>query len=315
MEAKDADTLDEFDLEDLAASEELEPEEWEEESQPIKPGVLVLVFLGLIVAAAVICGVLWHFTHRGDGQEGQSSLPVATTAPTSQPASEPVATTEPTSQPTAEPEATAEPTSQPAAEPVATAEPTSQPTAEPAATDSASVQEPISGNETMTFTAVQETVMPKDVLNLRSLPSTQDSENVVAQAKNGEALTRIGINHDTGWSKIDYNGQTVYAVSQYLTTDLSYTPPVEAANPNRVSTKDGRVIVFTDCDDNVSPKEYVNLRLEPSTSEGNSTVHCKLDYGEVVHRTGYSVDSGWSRVEYDNHVLYVVTSLVYVVTE
>ena len=88
---------------------------------------------------------------------------------------------------------------------------------------------------------------------------------------------------------------------------------MQAANPNRVSTAGGRVIIFSDCDDWISPKEYVNLRLEPSTDGGNDTVSCQLNYGEKAHRTGYSTDSGWSRVEYDGKVLYVVTSLMYVV--
>ena len=90
------------------------------------------------------------------------------------------------------------------------------------------------------------------------------------------------------------------------------TQPSATTDPNRVPTKDGRVIVFMDCDDFVTPKEYVNLRLEPSTSEGNATIHCRLNYGETVHRTGISEDSGWSRVEKDGVVCYVVTSLVYV---
>ena len=97
------------------------------------------------------------------------------------------------------------------------------------------------------------------------------------------------------------------------TPEVTATPrPVVTTDPNRVSTQDGRVIVFTDCDDIVTPKEYVNLRLEPSTSEGNATIHCRLNYGETVHRTGISEDSGWSRVEKDGVVCYVVTSLVYV---
>ena len=80
------------------------------------------------------------------------------------------------------------------------------------------------------------------------------------------------------------------------------TQPSATTDPNRVPTKDGRVIVFMDCDDFVTPKEYVNLRLEPSTSEGNATIHCRLNYGETVHRTGISEDSGWSRVEKDGVV-------------
>ena len=174
--------------------------------------------------------------------------------------------------------------------------------------------EPVSGDTSMRFTAVDETVTAKDVLNLRSAPTTADSENVVAQLKNGESTKRIGMNNDTGWSKLEYNGQTVYAVSRYLTTDLAYKPPVQKTNPNRVNTLDGRVIIFTDCDDYISPKNYVNLRLEPSTSQGNDTVHARLNYGEVVHRTGYSAEAGWSRVEYNGQVVYVVTSYMIIVT-
>ena len=191
---------------------------------------------------------------------------------------------------------------------------------EPSESSSAEVtdnenKEPVQGTGTMEFRAVEESVTPKDVVNLRSVPTTTDDGNIVIQSKNGEVLKRVGVNGDTGWSKIEYNGETVYAVTQYLTTDLNYKPPVQPSNPNRVNTLDGRVIIFADCDDWISPKEYVNLRTEPSTSEGDGTVSCQLQNGEKAHRTGYSADSGWSRVEYNGQVLYVVTSLVYVVTE
>ena len=170
---------------------------------------------------------------------------------------------------------------------------------------------PVSGNENMEFTELSETVTAKDVTNLRTLPSTLDETNVVAQLLNGESVTRTGVNEAYGWSRLDYNGQTVYAVSSYLTTDLSYKPPVAPNDPNRVSTQDGRVIIFTGCSDYITPKEYVNLRTEPSTSEGESTVRCQIRNGDTVYRTGYSPDSGWSRVEYNGEVLYVVSSMVY----
>ena len=80
-----------------------------------------------------------------------------------------------------------------------------------------------------------------------------------------------------------------------------------------MTTSSGRVVTFIDCDDLVSPKIYCNLRSEPSTDEGNGSIYYQLQYGEQVHRTGYDEDSGWSRVEYDGQVLYVVTSLIYVV--
>lgn len=174
-------------------------------------------------------------------------------------------------------------------------------------------QETPAGNTGMTFVSVQESVTPKDAVNLRTAPDTTDEGNIVVKIQNGETLARIGVNNDTGWSRIDYNGQTLYAVSQYLTTDLNYKPPVAPVDPNRVTTAGGSVIIFENCDDWITPKEYVNLRTEPSTVQEDATVSCQLNYGEKAHRTGYSADFGWSRVEYDGQVLYVVTSFVNVV--
>ena len=77
----------------------------------------------------------------------------------------------------------------------------------------------------MTFGDVNETVTAKDVINLRSTPYTGDEGNVVGQLKNGETLVRTGRNDSTGWSRLEYNGQTVYAVTAYLTTDLAYKTP------------------------------------------------------------------------------------------
>ena len=105
------------------------------------------------------------------------------------------------------------------------------------------------GSQPMTFDARQDSVTPKELVNLRSAPTTKDPANIVTQAKNGEVLARTGINEDSGWSRIDYNGQTLYAVTQNLSIDLNYTPPVQAADPNQLTTADGRVIVFKNCDE------------------------------------------------------------------
>lgn len=107
------------------------------------------------------------------------------------------------------------------------------------------------------------------------------------------------------------------AVPTAVPTSAPTAVPTEAptANPNRVSTIDGRVIVFENCDEWIMPKEMVNMRIEPSTTEGDATVWGKLYYGEKVHRTGISEDSGWSRIEYDGHVLYVVSNYMYLMVE
>lgn len=68
------------------------------------------------------------------------------------------------------------------------------------------------------FEEVNDQVTAKVEVNLRTLPSVEDPECVVVTSiKNGEVVTRTGINRDLGWSRVDYNGQTLYCVSSYLT--------------------------------------------------------------------------------------------------
>lgn len=281
-------------------ADDWQEDDWEDEPEPMKPWTMVLIFLGLLILAAILCAILWRFTHGDDKQDADNEAtqpPVVAEGPTSAPEEQ---TPLPAEEPTATPDEQQSPD--------ASETPTADTTAAPTPADD--LGEPTDGDVSMSFNAVQESVTPKDIINLRSVPSTADENTVVVQVSNGEVLNRTGMNPDTGWSRIDYNGQTLYAVTQYLTTDLTYKPPVQAANPNRITTISGRVIIFTDCDDQLTPKEYVNLRTEPSTTEGDTTVRCQVQSGEVVHRTGYSADSGWSRVEYNGEVLYVVTSLM-----
>lgn len=99
------------------------------------------------------------------------------------------------------------------------------------------------------------------------------------------------------------------------TEDSSEGPSQNGQSGDTVTTADGRVITFTPCDDTIMPKIEVNLRSEPSTSKGNETVYCLVKYGESLHRTGYDAAMGWSRVEYDGQVLYVVTSYTFIVED
>ncbi len=192
----------------------------------------------------------------------------------------------------------------------------------------------------MAFEERNEAVTPKVAVNLRTVPSTASDESIVVKVQNGEKLTRTGINRDQGWSRVDYKGLTLYAVSQYLVADerqtdaqaqgsgeaggsgasqtqttQTQTTQTSASGSGAVVTQDGRSMTFTPCDDIVSPKMEVNLRGEPSTSLGNDSIHYRLKYGEQVHRTGYNEDTGWSRVEYEGEVLYAVTSYLFVVEE
>ena len=158
----------------------------------------------------------------------------------------------------------------------------------------------------MVFSAVQETVTAKDATNLRDIPSQGEDSTVMLTLQNGQTATRIGVS-DKGWSKLEYNGETYYAISNYLTTDLTVKPQ------EAVPEDDGIKTVFTACNEQVTPKIEVNLRTLPSVTNPEATVVVTLKAGEVVTRTGINTDVGWSRVEYNGQTLYCVSSYVYVV--
>ena len=136
--------------------------------------------------------------------------------------------------------------------------------------------------------------------------------------KNGETATRTGIS-DTGWSRVEFNGKTYYAVSSYLTTDLNYQPPnnnTESTQPEESSTEEDTIQTqFEPVDDLVTAKDEVNLRTLPSITNENSQVVVTLKHGETVKRTGVNLDLGWSRVEYNDQILYCVTSYLEIVEE
>ena len=67
------------------------------------------------------------------------------------------------------------------------------------------------------FTDCNDTVTPKEEVNLRNKPSVTDADSViVATAKKGELFTRTGYNTEVGWSRVIYNGQTLYCVTSLL---------------------------------------------------------------------------------------------------
>ncbi len=116
---------------------------------------------------------------------------------------------------------------------------------------------------------------------------------------NGDTARRTGIG-DNGWSRLEYEGTTVYAISSYLTTDLN-SKPYDNSNGN--FSVNG--MEFSPYNDNVTAKEETNLRTLPSTDTG--TVVTSIKNGEYVKRTAMSV-RGWSQVEYNGQKLYAVSS-------
>lgn len=144
------------------------------------------------------------------------------------------------------------------------------------------------------YQPVNETVTAKNVTNLRSTASSASDDTIVAVLRNGETVTRTGIGSN-GWSQIDYNGQTLYAISSYLTTELGYVQTAKDTS------------IYTDVNEQVTPKIECNLRTEPST-ENDGTVVATIRNGDVVTRTGVNESTGWSRLDYNGQTVYAVSS-------
>lgn len=162
------------------------------------------------------------------------------------------------------------------------------------------------------FSAVNQSVTAKKLVNLRKLPSVEHEDAVViAQLKKGDIATRVGIS-ENGWSKLLYNGETCYAVTSYLqqlkdNTDTA-TGSTQGTQP-RVADDDREIQTqFEPIQDRVTAKVEVNLRTLPSVEDPKCVVVAKLKNGEVVNRTGINRDVGWSRVEYQGQILYCVSN-------
>ena len=155
------------------------------------------------------------------------------------------------------------------------------------------------------FSDVEEKVTADDVVNLRDIPSQDADSTVLRQLKNGEIALRTGVS-DTGWSRLVLDGETYYAFTSYLTTNLEYRTPTETG-------ESGLKTEFTVVSQKVTPKIEVNLRSLPSATNSESTVIATVKAGEVFERTGINQEYGWSRVEYQGQTLYCISSYIEII--
>ena len=161
----------------------------------------------------------------------------------------------------------------------------------------------------MNFRPVNETVTAKEETNLRSIPGQGEDSQVLYTLKNGETATRIAI-CDSGWSKLEFNGNIYYAVSSYLTMDMNYT---SAPEYEEETEDDGVQTRFVAVNEQVTAKIEVNLRTLPSVEHPDCKVVTLLKNGTVVTRTGINEEVGWSRLEYNGQTVYCVSSMLKVV--
>ncbi len=156
----------------------------------------------------------------------------------------------------------------------------------------------------MQFAECHESVTAKIQTNLRTWPGTDIGE-IVHVLENGEEAIRTGTS-DKGWSRVEWQGQVLYAVTSYLTTDFS----VKKGEEGKTVNIDGIEVktVFEEVNDYVTAKEIVNLRSLPSTTHESSRILGTLSAGEKLRRTGINKDLGWSRMEYNGMTVYAITS-------
>ena len=155
------------------------------------------------------------------------------------------------------------------------------------------------GIETEFEEVPNEEVTAKDEVNLRSIPSVSDERaKILGQLKKGEVAIRTGISTN-GWSRLEYNGQTCYAVTRYL---IGAMGEIDDSPESEIQTQ------FEPISDQVTAKDVVNLRDRPSVEEGNSQVVAKLKKGTVIDRIGINRDVGWSKVVMDGQELYCITA-------
>lgn len=174
--------------------------------------------------------------------------------------------------------------------------------------DTSSAQEvTLPVQQTTAYNPYQDTndqVTAKEETNLRTMANSADDSAIVYKLKNGEFLPRTAIGTN-GWSKVVYNGQTLYALTRYLTTSSeTTTTPQETTTAFSPFTDKS----FTDVNEQVTSKDETALRSVPNT-KGNDPVYT-LKNGEYVTRTGIDPNTNWSRVVYNGQTLYAVSSLL-----
>ena len=161
----------------------------------------------------------------------------------------------------------------------------------------------------MTFEQVNELVTAKEETNLRSAPSQGEDSTVLYTLKHGQEATRIAIS-SSGWSKLEFEGNIYYAVSNLLTTDFNYTP---APVYEEKTEDDGVTTRFVAVQEQVTAKIEANLRTLPSVDHPDCKIVTLLKNGTVVTRTGINEELGWSRLDYNGQTVYCVSSLLKVV--
>ena len=127
------------------------------------------------------------------------------------------------------------------------------------------------------YQKVNETVTSSgDSVNLRTVPSTENDSMVIANIQKGQVLTRTGIGKN-GWSRLSYNGETVYAVTGLLSIyeDTASAAAPQAASEATSETANAEsseiVTVSVEKSPTASTKEASTIRAVPKKDSSQNT--------------------------------------------
>ena len=153
------------------------------------------------------------------------------------------------------------------------------------------------------FTSISDSVTAKVVVNLRALPTTESE--IVGSLKSGVFLERTAVSNK-GWSRLVINGQTVYAITSYLTDKApEINSSGDSADQPDSFTEHGMTFRKTE-PQNVTAKEETNLRSKPTTE--SEIIHT-LKNGEYATMVALS-DSGWAKLNFNGQIVYAVKSFL-----
>ena len=138
-------------------------------------------------------------------------------------------------------------------------------------------------------------------MNLRDQPSTVTG-NVVGSLSYGEAVVRTGVS-DTGWSRLEVNGQVVYASSRLLATSMDYKEQEKITDENPEAG-----MHFTAASGIMMAKSgQTNLRTLPTTNAPSQVV-AQLTGDATAERIAEDKDRGWTKLIYNGQTVYAVSS-------
>lgn len=137
-------------------------------------------------------------------------------------------------------------------------------------------------------------------LNLRAEPKT-DSQLLLA-IPYGESVTTLGVNADTSWSNVTYNGLTGWMLSSLLTFTRPEGSGVKLVQPQPVGDKWQRTIGFVlGVEGGFNPNDEgapANFGINQGANPDLDVAHITREQAIERYRTGYWLASGADQLEW-----------------